>query len=132
MEKKTKVTRYETLFVVHPDKGGRIKEFVDKFRRVIEGLDGTVDHVDEWGLKDLAYRIQKQAKGYYTLLQYRSSSRVVEEVERNMRLTDGVLRYLTVRAEEERPTTTPSTAKGHFEEGRNESGEAVAKSEPHS
>lgn len=132
MEKQIKVTRYETLFVVHPDKGGRIKEFVDKFRRVIEGLDGTVDHVDEWGLKDLAYRIQKQAKGYYTLLQYRSSSRVVEELERNMRLTDGVLRYLTVRAEEERPTTTPPTAKGHFEEGRNESGEAVAKSEPHS
>ena len=126
------MTPYETLFVVHPERGSRVKEFVDKFRRVIEGLDGTVEHVEEWGLRDLAYRIQKQAKGYYTLLRYRSSSKVVEELERNMKLTDGVLRYLTVRTEEESPTTTPSTSKGHVEEGRNESGEAVAKSEPHS
>jgi len=126
------VTRYETVFVVHPEKGGRIKEFIDKFRRVVEGLDGTVDQVDEWGLKDLAYRIEKQAKGYYTLLQYRSSAKAVEELERNMKLTDGVLRYLTVRAEEESHTTTPSTSKGHIEEVRKESGDAGAKSEPHS
>ena len=55
---------------------------------------------NEWGLRDLAYRIEKQTKGIYTLMQYRSSARAVEELERNLKLTDGVLRYLTVRADE--------------------------------
>jgi len=95
------MTQYETLFVVHPEKGPRIKEFVERFKKVIEGQAGTLAGVDEWGLRDLAYRIQKQGKGYYTLLQYQSSARAVEELERNLKLTDGVLRYLTVRCDEE-------------------------------
>jgi small subunit ribosomal protein S6 len=94
------VALYETLFVVHPEKGTRMKEFIERFRKVVEGQEGTVARVDEWGLRDLAYRIDKQAKGFYTLLQYSSSARAVEELERNLRLTDGILRYLTVRAEE--------------------------------
>ena len=94
------VTHYETLFIVHPEKGPRVKEFIERFRKVIEGQEGVVSQVEEWGLRDLAYRIQKQAKGYYTLLQYRSAGRAVEELERNLRLTDGILRYLTVRDDE--------------------------------
>lgn len=91
------VTHYETLFVVHPEKGTRVKEFIERFKKVIEGQEGVISQVEEWGLRDLAYRIEKQGKGYYTLLQYRSSGRAVEELERNLRLTDGILRYLTVR-----------------------------------
>ena len=94
------VTNYETLFIVHPEKGPRIKEFIERFKKVIEGQEGAVSQVEEWGLRDLAYRIQKQGKGYYTLLQYRASGRAVEELERNLRLTDGILRYLTVRDNE--------------------------------
>ena len=94
------MTHYETLFIVHPEKGPRVKEFIEKFRKVIEGQEGVVSQVEEWGLRDLAYRIEKQGKGYYTLLQYRSAGRAVEELERNLRLTDGILRYLTVRDDE--------------------------------
>jgi small subunit ribosomal protein S6 len=94
------VTHYETLFVVHPEKGPRAKEFIDRFKKVIEAQEGVVSQVEEWGLRDLAYRIEKQGKGYYILLQYRSSGRAVEELERNLRLTDGILRYLTVRDDE--------------------------------
>ena len=92
---------YETLFVMHPEKGTRMKEFIERFKKVVEGQEGTVAQVDEWGLRDLAYRIDKQGKGFYTLMQYRSSARAVEELERNLRLSDGILRYLTVRADEE-------------------------------
>ena len=91
------LTHYETLFVVHPERAARVKEFIERFKKVIEGQEGTVSQVEEWGLRDLAYRIQKQGKGFYTLLQYRSTGRAVEELERNLRLTDGILRYLTVR-----------------------------------
>jgi small subunit ribosomal protein S6 len=114
MEGNKTVTQYETLFVVHPEKGPRLKEFIERFKKIIEGQEGTVSHVDEWGLRDLAYRIEKQGKGVYTLLQYRSSARAVEELERNLKLTDGILRYLTVRTDEE--SATAAASKGPSEE----------------
>ena len=119
---------YETLFVVHPEKGTRIKEFIERFKKVVEGQEGTIAHVDEWGMRDLAYRIEKQGKGFYTLLQYNSSARAVEELERNLRLTDGILRYLTVRVDEE--PQSQSAAKSHPEEHRAPAEGAPAKSEP--
>jgi small subunit ribosomal protein S6 len=110
------VTLYETLFVIHPEKSPRIKEFIEKFRKVIEGQNGSVSQVDEWGLRDLAYRIEKQGKGFYTLIQYQSSGAAVQELERNLKLTDGVLRYLTVRADETGPSQ--EVRKGHPDEQR--------------
>lgn len=110
------MTLYETLFVVHPEKGPRVKEFVEKFSKIIEGQDGSVLQVDEWGLRDLAYRIGKQGKGIYILVRYRSTGRGVEELERNLKLTDGILRYLTVRAHEESPAASPAVSKTHTEE----------------
>jgi small subunit ribosomal protein S6 len=124
------VTLYETLFVVHPEKGPRMKEFVEKFKKVIEGQEGSLSHIDEWGSRDLAYRIQKQSKGYYTLLRYRASGRAVEELERNLKLTDGILRYLTVRADEESPITNPSIARGHSDEPRHSVEDDGQKAEP--
>lgn len=125
------MTLYETLFIIHPEKGGRVKEFIDRFKKVVEGLDGVVAHVEEWGLKDLAYRIEKQGKGFYTLLRYRSSSRAVEELERNLKLTDDVLRYLTVRLDEEVETKADPKAKSPTEETKKASEEDVAKPESH-
>jgi small subunit ribosomal protein S6 len=130
LEVKIPVTQYETLFLVHPEKGGKIKEYVEKFKKVIEGQEGSVAHVEEWGMRDLAYRIQKQGKGFYALLRYRATGRAVEELERNLKLTDGILRYLTVCAEEESQSTTDAAPKGYSEEsGKPVTGEP-AKTEP--
>ena len=104
------MTLYETLFVVHPEKGLRMKEFVEKFSKVLEGQGVSAPQVDEWGVRDLAYRIEKQNRGYYTLLRYRATGRAVEELERNLKLTDGILRYMTVRADEENVATNPLAA----------------------
>jgi small subunit ribosomal protein S6 len=112
------VTLYETLFVVHPEKGPRIKEFIEKFKKVIEGQDGSVTNIDEWGARDLAYRIEKQARGYYTLLRYNASGKAVDELERNLKLTDGILRYLTVRADPDTPTISPSAPRPHIDDPR--------------
>src|SRR5919112_4985398 len=111
------VTNYETLFIVHPEKGPRLKELIERFRKVIEGQEGVVAQVEEWGLRDLAYRIQKQGKGYYTLFQYRASGRAVEELERNLRLTDGILRYLTVRDDEANQSAAQDPAGAGTEQG---------------
>jgi small subunit ribosomal protein S6 len=120
------VTLYETLFIVHPEKGPRLKEFIEKFKKVIEGQEGSLSQVDEWGLRDLAYRIDKQGKGIYTLLRYRSSGRAVEELERNLKLTDGILRYLTVRAEQSE-AAAPSVSRAQTEEQNRLPQEAAAK-----
>ena len=111
------VTNYETLFITHPEKGPRVKEFIERFKKVVEGQEGVVSQVEEWGLRDLAYRIQKQGKGYYTLLQYRASGRAVEELERNLRLTDGILRYLTVRDDEATQAAAQAPATDVSEQG---------------
>ena len=87
------------MMVVHPERGPRVKEFIERFQKVIEGQSGTAVHVEEWGLRDLAYRIDKQGKGYYTLFHYQGTGQTVQELERNLKLTDGILRYMTVRAE---------------------------------
>jgi small subunit ribosomal protein S6 len=105
-----------------------MKEFIDKFKKVVEAQEGVVSQIDEWGLRDLAYRVEKQTKGIYTLMQYRSSARAVEELERNLRLTDGVLRYLTVRADEQ--AQGEPAAKSHPEEHKASMEEKTAKSEP--
>jgi small subunit ribosomal protein S6 len=94
------VTQYETLMVVHPERGPRVKEFIDRFQKVIESQHGSSVHVEEWGLRDLAYRIEKQGKGYYALFHYQGDGQTVQELERNLKLTDGILRYMTVRADE--------------------------------
>jgi len=130
MEGENSVTLYETLFVVHPEKAPRMKEFIDKFKKVVEGQGGTVSHVDEWGARDLAYRIDKQARGYYTLLRYHATGKTVDELERNLKLTDGILRYLTVRADEDTPTVSPSAPRSHSDEPRRGSDEGGAKAEP--
>lgn len=112
------MTLYETLFVVHPEKGPRMKEFIERFKKVIEGQDGSVTDVDEWGARDLAYRIEKQARGYYTLIRYNATGRAVDELERNLKMTDGILRYLTVRADASTPTISPSAPRPYSDEPR--------------
>jgi small subunit ribosomal protein S6 len=126
------VTLYETLFVVHPEKGLRMKEFIEKFNKVLEGQGVSAPQVDEWGVRDLAYRIEKQSRGYYTLLRYRANGRAVEELERNLKLTDGILRYMTVRADEENVATNPvaGARAPHSEEPRQAPEADSAKVEP--
>lgn len=118
MEGNQAVTLYETLFIVHPEKGTRTKEFIERFTKILEGQQGEMASVEEWGLRDLAYRIEKQSKGVYALLKYRATGAAVNELERNLKLTDGVMRYLTVCAEEEAAAEPP--AQSQAEESRSE------------
>jgi small subunit ribosomal protein S6 len=122
------VTQYETLMVIHPERGPRAKEFIERFQKVIEGHSGAAVRVEEWGLRDLAYRIEKQSKGYYALFQYQGTGQTVLELERNLKLTDGILRYLTVRADETPETASPARAASTDETPQAE--EERAKSEP--
>ncbi len=97
--------RYETLFIIHPElPEAQVRETVDRVRRVIEGMGGQVSELQDWGMRDLAYPIQKQPRGIYVLAQYTARPEVVKELERSMKLADEVLRYVSVRVAEKRTT----------------------------
>ncbi len=89
-------THYETLFIVNPVHGGRNQDLCDRFRGVLEGQGATVTHFEEWGMRELAYPIEKQGRGFYNLIQYKASAGTSEELERLMRLSDEVMRCMTV------------------------------------
>lgn len=90
--------RYETLFILHPDvPEAQVRETIDRTRKLIENMSGEVDEIHDWGLRELAYPIEKQTRGNYILAQYQAGSDVVNELERTMKLSDEVLRYVSVR-----------------------------------
>ena len=94
-------THYETLFIVHPVHSGKNKELCDRYLGVLEGQGATVTHFEEWGMRDLAYPIEKQGRGFYNLVQYQASAGTSEELERLMRLSDEVMRCMTVVLDED-------------------------------
>ena len=94
-------THYETLFIVHPVHSGKNKDLCDRYLGVLEGRGATVTHFEEWGMRDLAYPIEKQGRGFYNLVQYQASAGTSEELERLMRLSDEVMRCMTVVLDED-------------------------------
>jgi len=90
--------RYETLFVLLPDlPEAQVRETMDRVRRLIEGMQGQVLEIQDWGVRELAYRIRKQVRGTYVLVQYESKPDVLKELERTLKIADEVLRFVSVR-----------------------------------
>lgn len=89
---------YETLFVLHPElPEAQVRETVERARRLIEGMQGQVAEVQDWGMRDLAYPVRKQPRGIYVLIQYAAPAEVVKELERTLKIADEVLRFISVR-----------------------------------
>ncbi len=90
-------TSYETMVVFSLTKGEEfIQEMVAKFKTLVEE-NGTLESVDEWGKRKLAYPINDEPEGYYVLLNYTSGSEFPAEFERIVKITDGVLRSLIIK-----------------------------------
>jgi small subunit ribosomal protein S6 len=90
---------YETLIVLSPAMGSDMQPLMDRIQEVIRSRGGQVDASHDWGSRKLAYPIQKQVDGQFYLLEYQAGGDAVAEVERTLRITDGVLRYLSVQQE---------------------------------
>ncbi len=92
---------YEELFVVRPDvTDEEIDPFIEQLTKVVTGHGGTVEKSEKWGVRKLAYRVQKRTEGYYVLLQFTSGPDTVKEVERRLRVSDMVIKFITVRIDE--------------------------------
>ena len=92
---------YEELFILKPDSPEEeVDGFVDQIKQVITSGKGTVDKVDKWGVRKLAYKVSKYNEGLYVLVVFTSGPELVREVERRMRVADQVIKFITVRIDE--------------------------------
>jgi len=92
---------YEEIFILRPDAAEEeVDAYVEQVKQLIAGGGGTIDKVEKWGKRKLAYRVAKREEGIYVLLQISCGPDVVKELERRMRVSELVLKYLTVRIDE--------------------------------
>ena len=92
---------YEELFIVKPDAPeGEVDGLIEQIKQVITNGKGTIEKADKWGVRKLAYRVQRYSEGLYVLFQFSSSPDLVKEIERRLRVTDLVIKFITVRIDE--------------------------------
>jgi small subunit ribosomal protein S6 len=99
---------YESVFIARQDvSAAQVDTMADAFSALIGEHGGQVTKREYWGLKNLAYRIKKNRKGHYVLFNIDAPSDAVQELERNMRIHEDVVRYLTIRLDELDETPSP-------------------------
>lgn len=95
------VRPYEAVVVLNPaldaQEGEALNALLARLEKVITDSGGTLRKIDRWGRRRLAYPIQRQTEGYYVLLEFDGQPGAAQELERILRITDGVLRHLVVR-----------------------------------
>jgi small subunit ribosomal protein S6 len=92
---------YEELFIAKPDAPDEeVDVFIEQMKTIVSNAGGTVDKVDKWGKRKLAYRVDKYREGAYVLFQFTSEAEAVKEFERRLRVSDLVIKFLTVRIDE--------------------------------
>ncbi len=92
---------YEELFIIRPDAPEEeIDQLIEQLTTQIASQGGNVDKSEKWGVRKLAYRVQKRNEGFYVLLQFTAKPETVRELERRLRVADSVLKFLTVRVDE--------------------------------
>ncbi|MHA7773257.1 30S ribosomal protein S6 [Roseibium sp. M-1] len=92
---------YEHVFLARQDiSTQQVEQLVEQYKGLIEGAGGTVGKVESWGLRSIAYRIKKNRKAHYTLMNINAPHAAVAEMERQMGLSEDILRHMTFKVEE--------------------------------
>ena len=94
--------KFETLLLLSPELSAESREgIVSALTGVIEREKGAMLTVDNWGMRDLAYPVRKLMRGFYVRLEYQGPAQIVAELERNIRITDGIFKFVTVKLADE-------------------------------
>jgi small subunit ribosomal protein S6 len=92
------MTRYEELLLLSPELGTEeCREIVNNFSAIVEREGGEVLKIDDWGVKDTAYPVRKFNRGRYIRMEMSMPGKAVAELERNIRIADGVFKFITVK-----------------------------------
>jgi small subunit ribosomal protein S6 len=95
------MNRYETIFVINPDLGeDEVQNVVTKFTGIISAQNGVQLKLDDWGRRRLAYKIEKFSQGYYVLADFAGMPAGLAELERNLKIDDRIIRFLSVKTGE--------------------------------
>ena len=93
---------YELLFIARPGLAEpEVEALTETVKGYLEKEGGVIEKIEPWGKKRLAYDIDKQREGYYVLIVFGSKGDIVKEIERRLKVTDGVMRHITVRVDED-------------------------------
>jgi small subunit ribosomal protein S6 len=96
------IGQYETVFIVTPVLSEpQMKETVQKFRNLITDNKGVIVHEEDWGLRKLAYPIQKKTTGFYNLFEFTCETSFIDKLETEYRRDERIIRFLTVRMDED-------------------------------
>ncbi|MCC6764213.1 MAG: 30S ribosomal protein S6 [Deltaproteobacteria bacterium] len=108
MSDERRTRRYESMIVLRTDllEAG-VKEQAERVRKLLETHGAVVAGIHDWGLRELAYAIQKERRGYYLLAEYTGPAAAVAELERTLKLSDVVLRFVSIRQDEDSPPVVP-------------------------
>ena len=94
------LNQYETVFICTPVLSeSQMKEAVSKFKKVITDSKGEIVHEEDWGLKKLAYPIQKKSTGFYHLIEFRAEPDIIAKLETEYRRDERIIRFLTMKME---------------------------------
>ena len=89
---------YETIYIVKQDLDTKaLKDLEEKYENLLKLKKATIEYKENWGLRSLAYKIQNYKKGYYFMLVFNSDKEALEELERNFRIDESVIRFLTTK-----------------------------------
>lgn len=103
---------YEVMYIIDPDTAAdKIEKLNEAVGKLIEKEGGEIVRRDDIGLKTMAYPIQKKAEGHYVLFEINGSGQEIAELERRMRVNDMIMRYITVRVDEDRKKATKLRSK---------------------
>ena len=92
---------YEHVYIARQDvSSGQVETLTEEFKALIEQGGGSVGKTEYWGLRSLQYKMKKNRKGHYVLMNIDAPSDAVQELERQMRIHDDILRYITIRVDE--------------------------------
>lgn len=97
-----KLRHYETMFLLHPELSSEDRDkAVEKFSSLITEDGGQIVKTDKWPLKKLAYRVQKQTHGYYVVLDFGAKASTIQELTRNFRLDERIMKFISTKLSEE-------------------------------
>lgn len=94
------MNKYEVMFIAKPLEETEVDPIVEFISNLITKNGGNIEKVDRWGKRHLAYLVQKQADGYYVLINFEADPNVIKEIDRVIKIRDEILRHLIVKIDE--------------------------------
>ena len=109
---------YESVFIARQDvSSNNVEELAGQLQQIVQDNGGQVTKTEHWGLKNLAYRMKKNRKGHYVLFNIDAPAEAVQELERNMRFNEDIIRFLTVKVDELDPNPSVQMERKDKKEG---------------